>query len=146
MQRIGWGVFAALIVAALAGLLGSGPLSSTTVGAPESGLQITYERFARRHAPTAIEIRADRRLAQGGELSLALSGDAVRGMELPSSMPPPEGASVVPDGIVLHFRTDDRPGELTVVLHAKPQQAGIMGSRVTVIGGPAQAISQWVYP
>lgn len=146
VQRVGWGVFAALIVVALAGLLGSGPLSSATVGAPADGLQITYERFARLHAPTAFEIRANRNLARNGELSIALSGDAVRSLELPSSMPPPDGAGVVPDGVLLHFKVDNQPGELTVVLYAKPQRAGFLESRVAVAGGPAHTISQLIYP
>jgi hypothetical protein len=145
IQRAGWGVFVLLMLAALAGLLGSGPLSTTTVGAPDS-LQITYERFARLHAPATIEIRVNGNLVRDDMLTIALSGDAVPGLELSSSMPPPDGTSVVQDGVLLRFRTDSRPGELTVVLHTKPQRVGTLTSRIAVAGGPAHTISQWIYP
>ncbi len=145
VQRIGWGVFALLIVAALAGLFGSGPLSTRTAGSP-ADLQVTYERFARLHAPTTFEIRADGRLTRDDTLTIALSGDAVRGLELTSTMPPPDSTSVVQDGVLLRFRTDSRPGEITVVLHTKPQKSGSLTSRVTIAGGPAHRISQWIYP
>jgi hypothetical protein len=146
VQRIGWGVFAALIVAGLAGLFGAGPLSTTTLGSPAEGLQVTFNRFARLHAPTTFEIRADRRLAREDEIAIALSGDAVRGLELSSIMPPADGTSVTPEGVVLRFRADSRPGELTIMLHAKPQQMGRLSSQIGVASGPAHTIRQWIYP
>ena len=146
IQRIGWVVFAVLVVAALAGLFGSGPLSKTEAGSQTSGLRVEYERFARLHAPTDLVIRANRRLARNDELAIVLSGDALDGLELQSTMPPPDGTAVVPDAVVLHFRTDRQPGELKIVLHAKPRQVGLLNAQIAVRDGPAHAIRQWIYP
>jgi hypothetical protein len=146
VQRVGWMVFAALALAALAGLFGAGPLSHAEAGSQASGLRIEYERFARIHAPTNLVIRADRRLARNDELAIVLSGAVLEGMELPSTMPPPDGTSVAPEAAVLRFRTDRQPGELTVVLHAKPRQMGSMTAHIGVRDGPAHAIRQWIYP
>jgi hypothetical protein len=146
IQRIGWGLFAMLILAALAGLFGSGPLSRTESGAPESGLQVEYDRFARLHAPTTVVIRADRRPARGDDLAIVLSGAMHREFELSSTMPPSDGASVAPDSAILTFRTDRQSGELTIVLHVKPQQVGMAASRIGIAGGPTHTIRQWIYP
>jgi hypothetical protein len=145
-QRIGWLVFVALIIAALIGLLGPGPLSSTSAGAPADGLWIEYDRFARQDAPTTIVLHADRRLARGDEIGLVLSGDAVRGLELTSTTPPADGSGVAHDGVVLRFRTDRQPGTLTIVLHVKPQRMGLHSSRIGLAGGPAYDIRQWIFP
>jgi hypothetical protein len=146
MQRIGWFVFVLLVVAGLTGIFGSGPLSRTVAGGPTEGLSIDYERFARLHAPTTFIIRVDRRLARGDEIVVALSGDAVRGLELPATTPPVEGAGVAPGAILLRFKADRQPGELTIVLHAKPRRIGRLSSQLGVPGGPAHTIRQWIYP
>jgi hypothetical protein len=146
VQRVGWIVFLIVVVVALAGLFGSGPLSRSEAGSHASGLRIEYERFARLHAPTTLVIRADRRLARNDELPVVISGSAIQGLELPSTMPPPDGTGVAPDAVVLRFRTDRQPGELTVVLHAKPQQAGLLVTQIGVGEGPAHAVRQWIYP
>jgi hypothetical protein len=45
VQRIGWLIIAAVIVAALLGVFGGGPLSRAAVQG--DGLRLEYERFAR---------------------------------------------------------------------------------------------------
>ncbi|HEX2116197.1 MAG TPA: hypothetical protein VHM01_17470 [Alphaproteobacteria bacterium] len=146
VQRVGWAIFAILVLAALAGAFGSGPLSRAEAGSEASGLRIEYERFARLHAATNLVIRADRRLARNDELAVILSGAALQSLELPSTMPPADGTGLAPDSVVLRFRTDRQPGELTVVLHAKPRRMGLLTAQVGLRDGPAHTIRQWVYP
>ena len=51
-QRIGWFLVGLLIIAALLGFFGSGPVSRASVQG--NGLRIEYERFARKQQPTKI--------------------------------------------------------------------------------------------
>lgn len=146
IQRMSWAIFALLVLAALAGLFGTGPLSHGEAGSKASGLRIEHERFARLHAPTDLVIRADRRLARNDELTIVLSGAAVQHLQLSSAMPPPDGTGLAPDGVILRFRTDRQPGELTIVLHAKPQRAGLLAAQIGVRDGPVHVIRQWIYP
>jgi hypothetical protein len=146
VQRAGWAVFVILLLGALAGLFGSGPLSGTDAGSEASGLRIAYERFARQHGPTTLVIRADRRLARGDELAIVLATVDLHELELTSIMPPPDGTTLAPDAVVLRFRADRQPGELTIVLHAKPRRFGRLAVQIRVRDGPAHTIRQWVYP
>jgi hypothetical protein len=63
-----------------------------------------------------------------------------------SSMPPADGATVLPDGVVLRFKAGRQPGELTIVLETKPQRVGLLSSGIGVAGGPAHTIRQWIHP
>jgi hypothetical protein len=146
VQRIGWGVFVVLIIGGLTGLFGSGPLGRATVGSPGEGFAADYDRFARVHASSTLVMQIDRRLSRNDEIGIVLSGDIVRAIEIESTTPPVDGTSLNPAGAVLRFRTDRQPGELTVVLYAKPQRAGVLASRIGVHGGPLHEIRQWTYP
>jgi hypothetical protein len=48
-QRVGWGVIACVLVAALLGLLGSGPFASRTLDSTQGGFRLEYELFLRHH-------------------------------------------------------------------------------------------------
>ncbi len=54
VERIGWGVMLTILVAALAGLFASGPLSSKNVESADSSAIVRYERFARAQAPVCL--------------------------------------------------------------------------------------------
>src|SRR5688500_4047586 len=56
LQRLGWVIWAALIVAALLGLLGPGPLSNAESSTPDGLLTVSYEMFLHYHHPTQLEI------------------------------------------------------------------------------------------
>ena len=55
LHKLGWIVFAGLLLAALAGLLGPGPLSSRSKSA-DPALSVEYERFLRNHAPADLRL------------------------------------------------------------------------------------------
>ena len=70
VQRVGWGVVAVTIGAALLGLLGSGPLSRSTAVAP-GAFAVEYERFVRElvaaeRAPIHAFEAGGKRDAEGG--------------------------------------------------------------------------------
>ncbi len=56
IQRYGWVIIALIVITALLGLFGSGPLSTVTVGTSSTALQLRYDRFVRSQAPTNLYI------------------------------------------------------------------------------------------
>jgi hypothetical protein len=54
-QRLGWMLLLFVILAAVAGGFGDGPLSHASFSAP-GGLRVDYERIVRQRAPTQIRI------------------------------------------------------------------------------------------
>lgn len=57
LERVGWVLWTMAISAALAGLLGPGPLSSATAGEEGSPLRVEYRRFDRHEAETLMRVQ-----------------------------------------------------------------------------------------
>ena len=57
VQRAGWAFMAAIVVAALVGLLGNGPLNERTLTSANGGLQVTYQRFRRLQTPGTLNLK-----------------------------------------------------------------------------------------
>lgn len=55
-ERFGWVGIAAVIVLALLGLFGPGPLSHESVESPDASLHVDYNRFIRMGGTTSIEV------------------------------------------------------------------------------------------
>lgn len=65
VERVAWAVLALVVLAALAGLLGGGPLSQATAGGEGWPLQVQYGRFVHHRGPTDIQIQLQPDAVQG---------------------------------------------------------------------------------
>jgi hypothetical protein len=63
IQRVGWGAMALVIIAALLGVFGTGPLSNATL--EREGLRLEYERFCRFAAANGYRFHG---IAQSGRM------------------------------------------------------------------------------
>jgi hypothetical protein len=83
-QRIGWIVIAVTVVAGLAGVFGSGPLSSSS--AETATLRVEYERFTRLQQPTRVKFVSTGAPAKP---EIALNHDFVHAVRMDGIMPTP---------------------------------------------------------
>ena len=144
IQRIGWLVMAVIIVAALIGLLGAGPLSST---AAEAGpLQLQYSRFERRHAPTELEVSVASSTIDQEQVEVWFSSDYLSRIEITSIMPEPEEVMVTDDRAIYRFSIDDQAQRATILIALEHDDPGITTGRIGMIDGPELTFSQFVYP
>ncbi len=147
IQRIGWIVFALLILAALAGLLGHGPLSRTTAGDPASSLRVEYQRFERYQGPTELRLHAAPQAARGGKLKIWLSREFLDNIELEQVVPQPVTAELGSDRQTYVFDAPHLTAETLVVLRYKPTQPfASVRIRAGVEGQPEVSFRQFVYP
>ena len=134
----------AIIMAALIGLLGAGPLSSVTV---ESGpLQLQYTRFERRHAPTALEVSVARSAANQDQVDVWVSADYLARVEITSIVPEPEEVIVADDRVIYRFNIDDQAHSPTILIALEPDEPGHTVGRIGTIDGPELTFWQFVYP
>jgi hypothetical protein len=134
---------ALLIAAALAGVFGSGPLSRARAEA--GGVEIEYDRFARRTKQSELRIRAVPR--PGTEpVRIAIDNAFMRDIKLESVAPAPERIESGGERTTFVFRPPSDAGPLEAVLLFKPQRAGRLEGKLSVNGAAPLSWGMLVYP
>lgn len=138
-QRVGWLVMTLVLVAALGGVFGDGPLAAARVGGDFS---VRYERFARRGAPTTLEFALP---PAGSRLDVA--GAASR-VEVRRVTPAPVKESRSSDGErwSLWFEPAIDGSSTVVRIETIPRRAGRGHSTVTLDSSATIDFRQFVWP
>jgi len=146
MQRAGWLGMMAVLVLALAGVFGSGPLSRQEVSLPGL-LQVEYQRFARYEAPQTLTVRLEPAATRAAEVRLWVDRRYLDESRVETITPPPSRVEAATDRLVYVFPMS-RPGELaTITFDLQSRQIGPISGRVGLEGTEAVApFRQLVYP
>ena len=86
VERIAWAVIALSLLAAVLGVFGDGPLSSTRAGESTS-LSVEYERLLRSAAPTEYRFDASRIVISDGTLRLRFDQALIDDIEIDTVVP-----------------------------------------------------------
>jgi hypothetical protein len=146
IQRVGWATWAAFVIAALAGLLGTGPLSHADSSASDGSLSIQYDRFLHYHQPTAIEVLVNSRGADDAPLRLKLSRSFLDRIQMLRIEPEPEEQSLAADGVVYAFTQEGVSKLSKVMFHFEYEKFGHTKASVERVGGGSASFQQFVYP
>ena len=144
VQRAGWLVMLAIVLAALSGLFGSGPLSAATAEAEP--LQLQYTRFERRHAPTELEVRLASSAVSQDQIEVWLWSDYLARVEITSIVPEPEEVSETDDRVIYRFNIDDQTRAPRILIALEHDEPGLTTGRIGMVDGPELAFWQIVYP
>jgi hypothetical protein len=143
IQRVGWVAIAALLLAALVGLFGNGPLSRAS--ATDGPLHVEYERFA--HARTLTTLRITLRELKGESVRLAIDREYLDAMPIELIRPLP--IRTVSAGREMLYEFAVAGSEAHITLDANPQQAGFAHGSIR-IQPPAPSATvrfdQLIYP
>ncbi len=148
VQRVAWGVMAAIVVATLLGLFGSGLLSSTTVSTPNQTMQVRYERFGRLDSPLITNVR----LASGagdadGRVRLWVSRGYLSRVAGDGLSPVPETTLTAADRVVFIFRLTDPAQPLDVTFYLNTEKVGSLTGQFGLVNRKAVlTIRQFIYP
>jgi hypothetical protein len=123
MERIGWVCLALFVIAAVAGVFGDGPLSSTRASDASGTLTVSYDRFVRASAVTELVIRSPQVIATD-EIALWIEHSYLRDVEVASILPEPVRVEQRGGQIFFVFSAAraTAPGEY--VFRLKPLRAG----------------------
>ena len=144
-HHIGITVFSLLLLAALAGLLGHGPLSHAGADSADHSLHLEYHRFVRYEAPERLDIRIAPELTRDGEVEFQLSRGFVEKVEIERIEPEPVSTAIGPDYFTYRIRTEtNRPGSIRV--RFMPQHFGKLNYEVGLVAGPSVRAEHLAYP
>lgn len=130
LQRIGWGLSALVLIAALLGLFGHGPLSEATTDDPSLPIRLAYERFGRFGSPLVLRIRVEPAAAPDGRLSLWLSQGYLEGVHIQRITPHPIAQHLSAGGVFYHFQLTQPVESSEVAFHVEAQEVGLLSGRI----------------
>jgi hypothetical protein len=146
VQRIGWVVIALVIIAALLGLFGAGPLSQATVGNEGDALRLAYDRFERTKSPATLHVYLAPGIAGEGQVRLWISRDYLKGVLVQQVTPPPAQVEIGPDRLIYTFRVADAAQPALVTFDLEMVQSGRLFGQMGLAEEAPLRFWQWVYP
>jgi len=146
VQQIGWALLVLVVVAALLGLFGKGPLSRAVAGRAGVPFQVEYERFGRYKAPMRMTIHIGPGVAEQGQIRLWLAREYLEAIQIQQIVPEP--ADVVSDGTgaTYVFQVADSSAPNTVSVDFVAEQFGLETVRIQVDEWPPLRFRQLIYP
>ncbi len=144
VERVSWLIMALIVVAALAGVFGGGPLGHARAGAAGDPLRIEYDRFAR--VQSNYTVRADAVVSTGASrLELRFGSDFLDMFHVEQITPAPISWQLTGDGAIAGF--DVKGGEsVRVQVDGRFSRAGRVNAEFSRPGGPALRCTILVYP
>lgn len=146
VQRVAWGVMAVVVLAALAGFFGAGPVSHTTTETADGSLEIEYDRFVRHEARSSMELSVSPSAVQDGKATLYLSRALVDRWRVEHVTPAPSTESSSSDWVILEYEV---LGTTTprIELHYRGDGLGRAEGSIRVgEDGEQLEVSQWIHP
>ena len=152
IQRIGWAIMALIILAALAGLFGRGPLSHASARSADAALVVRYERFIRNQAEATLDLSVSSPAA-GGEISVWLDSAYLDQVNLRQAVPEPRSTRLDPGRVVLTFRVTPSDAPSHIALRFRVEHIGPLTARIGLDRGArdddaeaAVEFGQFAYP
>jgi hypothetical protein len=136
---------ALILLAALLGLLGPGPISYSNLLTPDGKLAVEYYAIERYEAPTQLRIRIR---PAGDEITvrLAISRTFTDNITPQNIAPEPESVEIERDRIVYSFRVSELDERALVIYRFKHNELGRLRYEVGLADGASLAISQFICP
>jgi hypothetical protein len=144
-ERVAWVLMALVVIAALTGLFGAGPVSEAKEGDEAGALQLEYERFGRvsREMPLRVRFRPPR--PDAGEAAVSLDAAYLRDVSVERVDPSPVRTEVDSDRVSFVFAVKGTE-PVHAVFHLKADRPGRHKGSVGTPEGDRLPISHLIYP
>jgi hypothetical protein len=145
VQRGAWLIVVLVLLLALSGLFGGGPLANASVSDTANVLTVDHHRIDRLHSPSNISLKV---VPAGTQpvLRLWISEDYLEGVEITNIHPEP--SAMIPDGdrTILEFQLADPGQTVNISLSIEHTEIGAPRAEIGVVDGPRVEFRQVVLP
>lgn len=146
LQRVIWGLMALVILLAMLGLFGDGPLSRAVAGGSSKGLWVEYDRFARFQAPTVLKLHLTRQSPDVTQARVWVSNAFLDSCRLARINPEPVESIVESDRVEYVFLLGDPGQTSTVRMFIFPEKPGEIVCRMGLEGEPHLGFTMFAFP
>lgn len=144
-QRAAWVMWSLVVVAALAGLAGSGPLSLTSTTSPNGDLRLEYERFERHHHQTSMVVHVRSRPSDA-PIRLKIFQSLLNGINIDRIEPEPATRELATDGVIYSFPREPGAVDGKIIFHLQHEAVGKRRSHIGLVGTEPVELNQFIYP
>jgi hypothetical protein len=145
IQHVGWIIILLIILCAMIGAFGGGPLGNVTRGSAAT-FRVHYDRIARRSAPAALQVIIGASLLKDSIVSVSVSQPLVTTLSPQFFDPIPETMIVSSTAITYRFHVTPQTDSASVTFHCEPQALGVQRGTIRVANAPALPIRVFVLP
>jgi hypothetical protein len=135
-QRVGWFIIGMAILAAVAGVFGTGHVSRAS--ARSAGLQVEYERFGRLQQPMKLRL-----VVSEARHGIALSRDYFDSLHIEQITPQPSEVEAAGPWLIYRFAGS---GPLAISFDLKAEEFGSLRGAARTADGNGVAFFQFIYP
>lgn len=146
VQRVGWAVMLLVLLAAVAGVFGEGPVGAGAVAAEDGSFSVLFAEYPRKRAPETLRFRVNAGAVEEDELRVAFSRGYLSGVELQSVYPEPDSVETGATEIVFVFTLSEEGLPAEVLFNVLYDDIGRKQGNLRLEGHPAVRIRQFVYP
>lgn len=143
VERVGWWCLLIIVLLAVLGLFGKGPLSTDEVTSDDGRLQVEYRRIARSGAPSRLVI--DAQGAGERQLEIALAGELLDSVSIQTIQPHPLHSSTFAGSGLRLLAVADAQGRVRLRLDLRAETIGRSGASVSV-GDQRVELTQLILP
>lgn len=144
VERIGWGAMLIVLICASVGLFGHGPLS--TVAVEQASFHVEYERFARYRAPISLRIFLGPTAQKQGLLTVWLSNEYLRHMEVAGIQPAAKRTDLSSDGLRFIFSVEEESSPGMIIFHLRPDRVGAIAGSLAINDEQPITFQHFIYP
>jgi hypothetical protein len=146
VQRVAWVFWFLIIVAALAGLLGPGPLSSATVESADKALAVNFQRFLHYHNPTEINLQLTKRGGLQDSAEVFIDHALLDRIEVRRIEPEPVDSRISEAGVTHVFSIPPGAASGQITYWVNFEKYGKATGRMKLDGRSDVTLQQFVFP
>jgi hypothetical protein len=146
VERAGWIIGACILLAAILGLFGPGPLSKGHTASPDQKLSAEYHKLEHYQAPVHLRVNIDSSAATNGRIRLWINRDYVEALDLEHIDPRPESVEIDKERLIYVFKAERLPVKSRVLFRFEPNKFGKTFARVGIVNGPELQFTQFYFP
>lgn len=145
-ERAALVVMVLIVIAAVLGVFGHGPLSREVVGIVGGPLWIEYPRVGRSGAGEVIHVHFGTGASRESESRVWVDRRLLDALRVEQIMPEPERSEAGAEGTLFVFAKHDMSRPASVTFHVLPQRAGSVKGRMGLPGGDVLGLSLFLFP
>jgi len=146
VERISWCVGLAVLILALLGLFGTGPISSATAGSTDGPMFVEYQRFVRHDGEMSLSITVAPDQVHDGKVQIWLSKRYLDKVEIEGFSLEPDEVRSEGDGTVFVLLAEDTSEPISITISMRSQMFGRIAGDIGIVDGSRVSVSQLSYP